>query len=85
MEYTKQVIKETLRQFPTLPFILRSIKEDIKITQDHILPVGSPAVIAPLLTHNYDSTLWKQPKQFNPENFSTENVQKETQVFIHSF
>nr|XP_018900345.1 PREDICTED: cytochrome P450 4C1-like isoform X1 [Bemisia tabaci] len=75
MEYTEQVIKETLRLFPTLPFILRSIEEDIKITQEHILPAGSTAVIAPLLTH-YDSTLWKQPKQFNPENFSTENVER---------
>ncbi|CAH0776748.1 unnamed protein product [Bemisia tabaci] len=75
MIYTEQVIKETLRMFPAGPVFLRTVKEDTKITGDHVLPAGTTAVIAPLMTHT-SPDIWPEPQKFNPDNFTAENLEK---------
>ncbi|XP_060860448.1 cytochrome P450 4C1-like [Metopolophium dirhodum] len=74
--YLEQVIKETLRLYPTGPLLLREIQEDLKIfSSDYVLPKGTTCVIALLATH-LSPDLYSNPWSFNPENFSPENVAK---------
>ncbi|KFM75827.1 Cytochrome P450 4C1, partial [Stegodyphus mimosarum] len=71
MTYLEQVIKETLRLYPSVPFIARENKESIKIGR-YIIPPGSHIVILINMLHK-NSEVFPNPEKFNPERFSPEN------------
>lgn len=37
MKYLEQVIKESLRLYPSVPFIMRHVNEDVKIGENFLL------------------------------------------------
>nr|CAD7424032.1 unnamed protein product [Timema monikensis] len=70
MTYLEQIIKETLRLYPSLPFIPRGVEEELKIG-DYILPVGSTILIN-LLSTQRNPKYFSSPHKFDPDNFSPE-------------
>lgn len=74
MKYLEQCIKETMRMFPTVPLIARVIEEDTQVG-DYILPKGVSALIAPFAVHR-DRRFYDNPDNFDPEHFSSENINK---------
>ncbi|CAK9813607.1 Cytochrome P450 4g15 [Anthophora plagiata] len=75
MKYLERVILETLRLFPPVPIIARSINQDVKIvTNNYVLPKGSTVLISPYRIHRLEE-FYPNPDKFDPDNFLTEKMQ----------
>lgn len=74
LKYLDLVIKETLRLYPSVPFIGRTIEEDTAIGQGRVMPVNSGIIINFFLMFR-DSKLFNKPNEFIPERFENPNEQ----------
>ncbi len=72
----QQVVKESLRLFPTAPIIVRDIVEDVEIGGVSI-PAGTIGIIPIYAIHRHRE-LWDDPDRFNPERFSPDAKAKPT-------
>nr|XP_022905162.1 probable cytochrome P450 4aa1 [Onthophagus taurus] len=74
MRYLEQCIKETLRLYPSVPIIARKLSEDVTIDK-YTLPEGCNVFICPYATHRL-AHIYENPKKFDPDRFSPENLEK---------
>ncbi|XP_023289414.1 cytochrome P450 4C1-like [Orussus abietinus] len=74
MEYLERVIKETMRLFPVLPFLVRKVTEDLDIGS-YTLPKGSTVMVEIIKLHRMEE-YWPSPEKFDPDRFSPEEVAK---------
>ncbi|XP_011067551.1 PREDICTED: cytochrome P450 4V2-like isoform X2 [Acromyrmex echinatior] len=72
MHYMDQVIKETIRLFPTTPIIGRRLTEDVKIG-NFILPKNTSIIII-LILMNRQEQYWPNPLKFDPDRFLPERI-----------
>ncbi|KAJ0175320.1 hypothetical protein K1T71_009461 [Dendrolimus kikuchii] len=72
MKYLEAVIKETLRLYPSVPFISRQITEDV-VLDDLLVPKGAEVAV-----HIYDlhrrEELFPEPEVFRPERFFSNEI-----------
>ncbi|CAF0907860.1 unnamed protein product, partial [Adineta ricciae] len=71
LQYLECVIKETLRLFPSVPFIAREVQEDF-MYHNHKILKGSTAVIFIYYIHR-DPKHFPDPEKFDPDRFLPEN------------
>jgi cytochrome P450 len=70
LTYTRMVIEETMRIYPTVPAMEREALADDTLAGRRI-PKGSTVMIVPWVLHRH-MKLWPNPGRFDPERFSTE-------------
>ncbi|CAG7725592.1 unnamed protein product [Allacma fusca] len=73
LKYLECVIKESLRLYPSVPFISRQLREDLVLDDGVIIPNGVNFSIFPLQVHR-NPEVWSNPEEFNPERFFPENA-----------
>lgn len=72
LKYLELCIKETLRLYPSVPFMGRQITEDVTI-HGYELPAGSSVLMLTYMLHR-DPKFFPNPEVFDPERFTAENM-----------
>ncbi len=67
LRYTRMVVDETLRLYPTVWVTARDTVNDDQVDGVRI-PANARVVISPYVTHR-DPDLWPEPESFDPERF----------------
>lgn len=76
LKFLDQVVKETLRKYPVLPFLDRRCMENyVSPNKDLVIEKGTPVYI-PIKALHYDEQYFKNPEVFDPERFTDENAAK---------
>ena len=81
--YLEQVVNETLRMFPPLPFITRDARES-RTYGTVTIPAGS-AVYIPITEVHRDPTHYPDPEVFDPDRFNEENKAKRNPMAFMPF
>ncbi|CAF0734501.1 unnamed protein product [Rotaria sordida] len=79
MNLLHAVMKETLRLYPPLVFLMRKVLESISYN-GYIISKGDIAVVSPSIAHRI-SDVFKNPDEFNPERFLGENAEDQIEKF----
>ncbi|XP_069675750.1 cytochrome P450 4C1-like [Periplaneta americana] len=72
MTYLEQVVKETLRLYPTLPHIYKNPVDEVDLGNGEIIPEGSLVLISAYLIHRHKD-YFPNPDKFDPDRFTPEN------------
>lgn len=74
MKYLDMVFNETLRKYPVIDSQFRMCHKDYKIPNSTLtIPKGTSIVISTQALH-HDDRFFKNPSEFDPERFNSENV-----------
>ncbi|MBI1384806.1 MAG: cytochrome P450 [Rhizobiales bacterium] len=65
---TEQVLKETMRLYPTAPIIVRDVREDVTLAGTRI-PAGTIAIVPIYAIHRH-RRFWRDPDAFDPGRFA---------------
>ncbi|CAG9819628.1 unnamed protein product [Phaedon cochleariae] len=75
LKYMGQVIDETLRKYPPVPFVTRKCVEDYKVPNSDLIIKKGIRVFIPIRGIHYDEDYYEASEVFDPERFSDENKQ----------
>jgi cytochrome P450 len=83
MEYTQQVLEETLRLYPPVWLFTRRSTEDDAL-DDYDIPPGTDIYLSPFILHR-TSHYWPDPNRFDPDRFAAgDNPKKDRPYFPFS-
>jgi cytochrome P450 len=83
LPYTKRVVSEGLRHYPTFPMYFRESVGPDEIGPYH-LPAGANVVISPYATH-HDPRHWDDPERFDPDRFLPERFDAKARAAYYPF
>ncbi|KAJ8922577.1 hypothetical protein NQ315_007607 [Exocentrus adspersus] len=72
LEYMEPCIKESLRLYPSVPLIGRTLEEDVVTSQGYTLPKGTWVNLHVFDIHR-NPVLWPDPLKYDPDRFLPEN------------
>ncbi|KRT80978.1 cytochrome P450 [Oryctes borbonicus] len=74
LKYLERVLKESLRLYPVLPFVIRQLTEDVEL-DGYKIPTGTQAILHIAQVHR-DPQQFPDPNKFDPGRFLPENIKK---------
>ncbi|CAD7079500.1 unnamed protein product [Hermetia illucens] len=83
MTYVDQTIKETLRQYPPIGFLIRKAVRDYPVPDTKVVIKKGMEVFIPLHRIHHDPEIYPNPEKFDPDRFSPEKVKnRHTESFL---
>ncbi|KAL6418300.1 hypothetical protein ACFW04_012206 [Cataglyphis niger] len=73
LPYLERCLKEALRLYPSVFFIIRNIEEDVKL-HSYVIPTGTMLFLNIYGVHR-DPNFWSNPEVFDPDRFLPERIQ----------
>ena len=70
LTYTRQVIDESLRLYPTIWSVGRRCTQDDEL-DGYTIPRGMNVVV-PIFHYHWDERFWSEPRKFDPDRFAPE-------------
>ncbi|KAJ8670667.1 hypothetical protein QAD02_001926 [Eretmocerus hayati] len=74
LHYLEMCIKESLRLYPSVPFISRKLGQDLQLSK-YLIPAGAIVHVHIYDLHR-DANFWTEPNKFDPERFSPDTIGK---------
>ncbi|KAF9373343.1 hypothetical protein CPB97_000639 [Podila verticillata] len=74
LKFMKQVINETLRLYPAVPFNIKTCLEDDVLPNGYFVPKGSVVVHSSYVTHRMKEYWGDDAEEFDPDRWSPERV-----------
>ncbi|KAJ1523289.1 hypothetical protein ONE63_001168 [Megalurothrips usitatus] len=71
MKYLERCLMETLRMYPPVPVIARTLREEATLPAGYIIPAGCTVTI-PIMKVHRNPHIYPNPEVFNPDNFLPE-------------
>ncbi|KAL6259151.1 hypothetical protein P5V15_009072 [Pogonomyrmex californicus] len=72
MSYLERCLKESLRLYPSVPLIMRTLSENVKL-QSYLVPSGTIMFISIHDIHR-DPNFWPNPEIFDPDRFLPDKI-----------
>ncbi|NP_001165985.1 cytochrome P450 4AB4 precursor [Nasonia vitripennis] len=72
LQYLEMCIKESLRLYPSVPFISRQLKKDLQL-KHYLIPSGAIMHVHIYDLHR-DANFWPEPEKYDPERFSPDSI-----------
>eukprot|EP00002_Diphylleia_rotans_P033394 TRINITY_DN7099_c0_g1_i1.p1 TRINITY_DN7099_c0_g1~~TRINITY_DN7099_c0_g1_i1.p1 ORF type:complete len:494 (-),score=99.23 TRINITY_DN7099_c0_g1_i1:159-1640(-) len=79
MTYLHRCIKESLRMFPPLIFLMRKVLVDLKF-EDYTIPAGHTIFVSPAIGHRLPD-VYTNPDKYDPDRFSPERAEDQKKPF----
>lgn len=76
LEYLDRTLNETLRLIPSISTIARDLKEDIRLSNQYLIPKGVSIMIDIFHIHRNKDYWGPNAETFNPDNFLPENMRE---------
>jgi cytochrome P450 len=76
LHYLEMVINETLRLIPVVPFVLRSVANEVTSHEGYVIPAKANLIIPIFKIHRNKNFWGEDADEFRPERFSKENIKK---------
>jgi len=83
LTYTKQVVEETMRLYPPVPWLGRQARRECTIG-GYRVPVGSVICLSPYVTHRHPA-YWAEPDTFDPDRFAPDAVKTRPKAAYYPF
>ncbi len=80
MQYTQQVLEETLRLYPPVWLFTRRSREDDEL-DDFDVPDGTDIYLSPYILHRTEH-YWENPDEFDPDRFAPEIQPKKDRPYF---
>ncbi|KAF9186006.1 hypothetical protein BGZ51_001372 [Haplosporangium sp. Z 767] len=74
LKFLKQVINETLRLYPAVPFNIKTCLEDDVLPNGYFIPKGSLVVHSSFVTHRMKEYWGEDAEEFDPDRWGPERV-----------
>ncbi|KAI8363691.1 cytochrome P450 [Mortierella sp. GBAus27b] len=74
LKFLKQVINETLRLYPAVPFNIKTCLEDDVLPNGYFIPKGSLVVHSSYVTHRMKEYWGEDSEEFDPDRWGPERV-----------
>lgn len=74
LKFTRDVFRETLRLYPSVPMFLRHASKQTEFRNRRV-PKKSLVILSPWHLHRHER-LWQNPDAFDPERWQTDEVKK---------
>lgn len=79
----RYILTETIRMYPIIPNLLRLCQEDYQVPDSNLTLEKGTSVLIPIRAIHNDEDIYLEPRKFNPDRFSQEEmVKRHPQSFL---